>query len=199
MWIVWNCIRCWGLILPRRRAYRSIETVIDWISNEVNMSKTCPFSNTAFDCHLETLPDLASLPVFRRKPLYGHFGAAEWVTCMLRNMRLCSIQGLRTDQPLSDFKTARTGAYWVSPNELLCALFLEHEPIRAASQVCQHDNHQKAYRGKINRTSCSTMFCSRRLKWYEILDLSSRDDRFARLIQARGILCIKFIIARHWS
>ncbi|KAB2605293.1 hypothetical protein D8674_005010 [Pyrus ussuriensis x Pyrus communis] len=76
-------------------------------------------------------------------------------------MRPCTIQDLRTDQPLSGIKTAPTGAYWVSPNDLLCALFLEHESVRAASQLCQHGNYRKAYRGKINRTYCSTVFCSR--------------------------------------
>ncbi|PQQ09945.1 protein trichome birefringence-like 10 isoform X2 [Prunus yedoensis var. nudiflora] len=59
-----------------KTAYRrSIETVIDWIGSEVNMSKTyvlfrtyapVHFSggdwNTGGGCHLETLPGLTSLP-----------------------------------------------------------------------------------------------------------------------------------------
>ncbi|PON65794.1 Trichome birefringence-like family [Parasponia andersonii] len=148
---------------------RSIETVIDWIGNQVNLNKTTIFFrtyspvhfrggewNTGGGCHLETLPDFNPVPVLSEP----HFSTAAEVLAERSNeshvMQLVVLNV--TDMTLRR-KDGHPSIYYLGPenglaslhhqdcshwclpgvpdswNELLYAIFLKRESIRAGNAM----------------------------------------------------------------
>ncbi|GFY98787.1 trichome birefringence-like protein [Actinidia rufa] len=126
---------------------RAIETLVDWIDREVNSSKTqvlfrsyAPVHfrggdwKTGGSCHLETMPDLGSLPVSSQTLVYSkavldvltdRLNKSQVKKIDLLNVTYISSQrrdghsslyylGPRSDQPRFTGKTAVTGACLVS-------------------------------------------------------------------------------------
>uniref|UniRef100_A0A803NRE9 Trichome birefringence-like N-terminal domain-containing protein n=1 Tax=Cannabis sativa TaxID=3483 RepID=A0A803NRE9_CANSA len=149
-------------------AYRkSIETVIDWIDDQVNLNKTTVFFrtyspvhfrggewNTGGGCHLETLPDLDSVPISPE----SHFSTTAKVLAeRLNKTRLMDLVVLNVTEMTSRRKDGHPSIYylgaenglaplshqdcshWCLPgvpdswNELLYAIFLKRELIRAGN------------------------------------------------------------------
>lgn len=116
-------------------AYRkSIETVVDWIGREVNMNKTQVFFRsyapvhfrggnwkTGGSCHLETLPDLNSLPFSSQTWPQFHI-PAEVFSERSNESQVMKMDVLNVTYMTSQRKDAHLSLYYLGPNAGLAPL-----------------------------------------------------------------------------
>ncbi|XP_057509700.1 protein trichome birefringence-like 10 [Actinidia eriantha] len=142
---------------------RAIETLVDWIDREVNLSKTqvlfrsyAPVHfrggdwKTGGSCHLETMPDLGSLPVSSQTLVYSK-AVLDVLTERLNKSQVKKIDLLNVTYISSQRRDGHSSLYYLGPkigpaplhrqdcshwclpgvpdswNELLYALFLKWE------------------------------------------------------------------------